>query len=99
MCKFSDMKKRSIIFFNIFNLQVTRAKQLLALLSPSTVQVIRNKQIRNMIAAREIELVKEMVDEGLLGSKFADIFISEIVENRRKETKQATEDSRQIFKC
>ncbi len=52
-----------------------------------------------MIAAREIELVKEMVEEGLLGSKFADIFISEIVDNRRKETKQASEDSRLIFNC
>lgn len=55
-----------------------RAKAVLALHSEDTIQEIKSKQLSRMVLAEEVEYIKELVNEGLLSQKLAEIFVEEI---------------------
>lgn len=61
--------------------QVEKAKAVLALFAPSTVEAIKTKQRQHMLLAKEVDLIKEMVAEGLLSNKNAEAFIEEITQD------------------
>lgn len=57
---------------------IERAKELLSKISCETVTAIRSKQISRTVLAKEAEMVKHMVEEGLLTSKHAEEFLETI---------------------
>jgi len=84
--KESKMAVRSSInSFAIFSLghfplfvQVEEAKKRLNSMSTETVSAIRSKQAARMVLAKEAEIVKNLLSEGLLTTKYAEEFLEEI---------------------
>mmetsp|Transcript_15952 Transcript_15952/g.21978 ORF Transcript_15952/g.21978 Transcript_15952/m.21978 type:complete len:161 (-) Transcript_15952:310-792(-) len=57
---------------------VERAQSMLSSMSPDTVAGIRSKQAARLVLAKEAEMVRNMTEEGLLTSKYAEEFLEEI---------------------
>jgi hypothetical protein len=54
------------------------------MISPNTVAAIRSKQASRLLLAKEAEMVRHMVDEGLLTETHAEAFLSEITEDTQR---------------
>jgi polyhydroxyalkanoate synthesis regulator phasin len=67
---------------------VERAKQILSSFDSETVADIRSKQAARMVLAKEAEMVKSLVDEGLLTPKNAEEFLEEISEDTHRIEKE-----------
>lgn len=65
-----------------------RAKKLLAEMDAETVNAIRSKQAARMVLAKEAEMVKNLMSEGLLTSNHAEEFLEEISKDTNRIEKQ-----------
>lgn len=63
---------------------VEKAKRRLSSMSSDTVAAIRSKQAARMVLAKEAELVKNLVQEGLLTKGHAEEFLEEITDDTAK---------------
>ena len=61
---------------------VARAKEMLEMIEPEAIAAIKARQAAMTVLAREIELVKTMCEEGLLGNNQAEKLLEEITEDR-----------------
>jgi NhaP-type Na+/H+ or K+/H+ antiporter len=67
---------------------VAYAKQMLDAMSPTTLSQIKSKQAARTILAKQADIVKHMLQEGLLSPKHAEEFITEISEDAVKIEKK-----------
>eukprot|EP01039_Chlorochromonas_danica_P001214 gene1214-1324_t len=67
---------------------VEAAKDRLSNMNPSTIAAIRSKQAARLVLAKQAELVKNMVNEGLLTTQHAEIFLEEISEDTQRIEKE-----------
>jgi hypothetical protein len=72
-----------------------RARKRLNEIPKAIVQDIRSRQVSRMVLAKESELVKNMVDEGLLASTHAAIFMEEI----QSDIRVIEDDRRQFYQA
>ena len=63
---------------------VRMARSKLAKISPETVHAIRAKQASRMLLAKEAEIVKTMVEEGLLTNSHAEDFLEDITHDTQR---------------
>ena len=64
------------------------AKQRLQQMDTETVSAIRSKQAARMVLSKEAEMVKNLVNEGLLTPKYAQEFLEEISEDTSQIEKE-----------
>ncbi len=64
------------------------AKQRLQQMDLETVSAIRSKQAARMVLSKEAEMVKNLVNEGLLTPKYAQEFFEEISEDTSQIEKE-----------
>jgi len=57
-------------------------------MSTDTVAAIRSKQAARLVLAKEAEMVRNMTEEGLLTSKYAEEFLDEIEKDTRSIERQ-----------
>lgn len=69
-------------------LAVERAKRVLSEMDPEAVAGIRAKQAARMVLAKEAEMVKNLVSEGLLTAKHAEEFLEEISRDTHRIEKE-----------
>lgn len=74
---------------------MVRARKRLNEIPKAIVQDIRSRQVSRMVLAKESELVKNMVDEGLLASTHAAIFMEEI----QSDVRVIEDDRRQFYQA
>lgn len=67
---------------------VSKAKQRLNEMSAETINAIRSKQAARLVLAKEAEMVKAMVQEGLLTSHHAEEFLEEISHDTQRIEKE-----------
>lgn len=60
------------------------AKAWLSAKNPTTVAAIKSKQAARLVLAKQAELVKHMVSEGLLTTRHAEIFLEEISQDTQR---------------
>ena len=61
---------------------------MLATIPDETVAAIRSKQAARLVLAKEAEMVKQMTDEGLLTTTYAEEFLEEIGRDTQKIERQ-----------
>jgi hypothetical protein len=73
---------------------VEQAKKLLSEMDAETVAGIRSKQAARMVLAKEAEMVRSLVEEGLLTPKHAEEFLEEI----NKDTTRIEKERNQLYR-
>ncbi len=63
---------------------MAKAKELLREIPPATVDAMQSKQVSMTILAKETEMIKNMMNEGLLSSKRAQMFLNLIIDDTVK---------------
>lgn len=74
--------------------QVEKARRMLLAMNPETVSAIRSKQAARLVLAKEAEIVKNMVHEGLLTPQHAEEFLEEI----SKDTERIEKERNRMYK-
>lgn len=67
---------------------------MLLAMNPETVSAIRSKQAARLVLAKEAEIVKNMVHEGLLTPQHAEEFLEEI----GKDTERIEKERNRMYK-
>jgi polyhydroxyalkanoate synthesis regulator phasin len=73
---------------------VEKARRMLLAMNAETVSAIRSKQAARLVLAKEAEIVKNMVNEGLLTPQHAEEFLEEI----SKDTERIEKERNRMYK-
>jgi polyhydroxyalkanoate synthesis regulator phasin len=63
---------------------VAKARKFLSAVDSETLATIRSKQAARMVLAKEVEMIKSLVEEGLLTPKHAEEFLEDVSEDTHK---------------